>query len=85
MSKPLTACPFCGGKKLEMRNFSSDRRYGRVHCLQCTASGPIERHSDEVLEWNSRTTATDDMPQDYGKQVSVKGLLAETLRKAGEK
>lgn len=52
-SNPLLACPFCGGEYLELRRFQSDPRYGRVHCLRCTASGPLEDVT-EVIEWNHR-------------------------------
>jgi len=53
----LLPCPFCGSKKLELKDIplptASGRKLCRVRCKNCTASGPIE-YFDDLKQWNLR-------------------------------
>lgn len=53
----LLPCPFCGSKKLELKDVplptASGRKLCRVRCKNCAASGPME-YFDDIQQWNQR-------------------------------
>lgn len=54
----VTACPFCGWRKVQCRDVGSFH----VYCPDCCAEGPSEDSEPEAwAAWNTRTNTTTEL------------------------